>query len=391
MGRPVNYSPIYASRFIYGINWFSIVPGYIILKHDLSLSSFYIGLLASSFFIGLMPFQFIGGILASKFGAKNISIIGLLLIGVFTVTCAIPISISTLIFSRILVGIGSAMFSSPALSIISGGSGDISNSGRIGLYNAAFGAGSGTGILGWTFLDSYLGYEISMLISGIIALAMIPGMLFIKSSSIFKDANINSGEIIKIVSEKRRWMLGLSVGIAALAEAIVGQLFIYYAEIDGIIGAYAAGLTVAVFFLSGIIGGIIWGRLMMRMDNHFLLFMSSGIISSLCFLMIAFVYKPYLLILIVIIMGIFSAGLLSIAYNMIFSISKNNSMLSFSLGFNNFIQKTIAIASPVVFIYIAVQYNYKYAWFIFGLIALAFLLLYPGIWERKKFSIKYTQ
>lgn len=59
--------PVYASRLIYGINWFAIAPAFIMIESQLHLSELEIGFVATSFFAGLMPFQFIGGILARGF------------------------------------------------------------------------------------------------------------------------------------------------------------------------------------------------------------------------------------------------------------------------------------------------------------------------------------
>ena len=73
--------PVYASRLIYGINWFAITPAFILIESQLHLSELEIGFIATSFFAGLMPFQFIGGILASRVSPRYIAITGLFIIG----------------------------------------------------------------------------------------------------------------------------------------------------------------------------------------------------------------------------------------------------------------------------------------------------------------------
>lgn len=239
--------PVYASRLIYGINWFAIAPAFILIENQLQLSELEIGIVATSFFIGLMPFQFIGGILASRISPRHIAVAGLFIIGLFSILTGESQNFAEMFITHMSVGIGSAMFSSPALALLTRGNHSQMVSRRTGMYNALFGIGSGIGITGWIIIDSITGWRISMFISGILALAVIPFMLLFKEESVTVNKSGDfSVNFRKIIMNKYRWMLGFSAGIGALSETVIGQMFVYYSEKTRIMSQLYSGITVSI-------------------------------------------------------------------------------------------------------------------------------------------------
>lgn len=223
--------PVYTSRLIYGITWFAIAPAFILIESQLQLSELEIGFVATSFFIGLMPFQFIGGIFASRISPRHIAVAGLFIIGLFSILTGESQNFAETFITHMSVGIGSAMFSSPALALLTRGNDSKTVSRRTGMYNALFGIGSGIGITGWIIIDSITGWRISMFISGILALAVISFMLHFKEESVTVNKSGDfSVNFKKIIMNKYRWMLGFSAGIGALSETVIGQMFVYYSE-----------------------------------------------------------------------------------------------------------------------------------------------------------------
>ncbi|WMT51035.1 MAG: MFS transporter [Ferroplasma sp.] len=381
--------PVYASRLIYGINWFAITPAFILIESQLHLSELEIGFVATSFFAGLMPFQFIGGILASRISPRFIVIIGLFLIGLFSILTGESENFLEIFMSHMSVGIGSALFSSPALALLSDGQDSRTVSRRTGIYNALFGIGSGIGITGWIIIDSITGWRISMFISGILALAVIPFMFRFTESNgtVYKSRDVPV-TFKKIIMNKYRWMLGFSAGIGALSETVIGQMFVYYSEKTKIMSPLDSGITVSIYFIMGIFGGYLYGRHFGMSHHKTFIYVFTAIVTSLLFISIPAVSNLYILTGVVWIIGALTVALLTMLYYTVMSIDRNSRSMSFSLGFNNFMQKIIAVASPALFVYIALNANYSYSWYILGISGLILVFLYPGIY--KNFNITGT-
>ena len=374
--------PVYTSRLIYGITWFAIAPAFILIESQLQLSELEIGFVATSFFIGLMPFQFIGGIFASRISPRHIAVAGLFIIGLFSILTGESQNFAETFITHMSVGIGSAMFSSPALALLTRGNHSQMVSRRTGMYNALFGIGSGIGITGWIIIDSITGWRISMFISGILALAVIPFMLLFKEESVTVNKSGDfSVNFRKIIMNKYRWMLGFSAGIGALSETVIGQMFVYYSEKTRIMSQLYSGITVSIYFIMGIFGGYLYGRYFGMADHKTLIYVYTGITASLLFISIPFVSNIYILIATVWIIGILTVAMLTMVYYTVMSMERNNRTVSFSLGFNNFMQKIIAVVSPALFVYIALNINYAYSWYILGVSGLIMVFLYPKLYK----------
>lgn len=244
-----------------------------------------------------------------------------------------------------------------------------------------FGIGSGIGITGWIFLDSFTGWRISMFIAGALALAVIPFMLL----SMEKTTTGNKVDLPvnfwKIISNKYRWMLGFSAGIGALSETIIGQMFVYYSEKTHIMSQLDSGVTVSVYFIMGIFGGYLYGKYFGISSHKTFVYVSTAIVTSLLFISIPLIGNLYILTGIIWIIGALTVAVLTMLYYIVLSIEKNNRGTSFSLGFNNFMQKIIAVASPALFVYIALNINYSYSWYILGISGMIMVFLYPGLYK----------
>ena len=368
---------IYASRGIYGMNWFSIAPGLPYIISGLGMTTVQGGLVATSFYLGIIPFQVLGGVLSSRFGNSIISISGMAILGIFTVLSSAAHNFSTLFAWRFLAGSGSAMFSSPALAFLS--SLDIRRAltMRVGLYNAAFSIGSAFGIVFFTFTDATIGWRTTFLVAGLLALASVPIMAITAMSITTSHApQINEGYRISD-SARGVWRFSLSAAIAVLAEAIIGQVFILYAERHAQLGGYLSGAIVTAFMLVGFMGGIIWGKYFRRSGTRNSMFVSTVSLLSATFFLIPLLKTFASLLVIVSLDGVLTAAILSMTYSRVIESAAGTEKIGLALGLNNFLQKVIAFGSPALFILIGVNYGYGISWIFFGVAGLACLLAYP--------------
>ncbi len=116
-------------------------------------------------------------------------------------------------------------------------------------------------------------------------------------------------------------------------------------------------------------------------DHKTLIYVYTGITASLLFKSIPFVSNIYILIATVWIIGILTVAMLTMVYYTVMSMERNNRTVSFSLGFNNFMQKIIEVVSPALFVYIALNMNYEDSWYILGISGLIMVFLYPELYK----------
>ncbi len=112
---------VLTSRIIYTINWFNIAPllgqfGRIALDLKVDLPAQ--GLLTSSFLLGAGIFQIPAGIVSARWGVKNTSQLGMLILSLSGIGEGLSLGFSTLLVSRFLLGLGAALFFAPAIGIL---------------------------------------------------------------------------------------------------------------------------------------------------------------------------------------------------------------------------------------------------------------------------------
>ncbi len=368
---------IYASRGIYGMNWFSIAPGLPYIITGLGITTVEGGLVATSFYLGIIPFQVVGGVISSKFGNAVVSISGMAMLGIFTLLSSLAHDFTFLFTWRFLAGSGSALFSSPALAFLSSLENRRSLTMRVGLYNAAFSIGSALGIVLFTITDAILGWRTTFLISGSLALVSVP-FLAISAMGITTSPVFRAGGSYGLSdSVMGVWRFSLAAAIAVLSEAIIGQVFILYSESHAHLSGYLSGIIVTTYMLVGFAGGIIWGRYFMKSGNRNPMFISTVSVLSITFFMIPFLKTFSSLLVALSVDGILTAAILSMTYSRVIEGAASKQRVALALGFNNFLQKVIAFGSPALFIMIGVNYGYGISWDFFGVAGLVCLLAYP--------------
>src|SRR5438270_12569143 len=73
-------SSVLTSRVIYTINWFNIAPALVLISADFQLGPVALGILTASFLVGAGVFQIPAGIASARWGPKNTSQLGMLVL-----------------------------------------------------------------------------------------------------------------------------------------------------------------------------------------------------------------------------------------------------------------------------------------------------------------------
>lgn len=378
-------SSVNIARAIYALNWFDIAPGLIYISKGLNLRIVELGIATTSFYIGLASFQLVGGAFASRIGAKKVAFIGLMILGFGGIFSGLSLNLSELVISRFVAGLGSALFFSPGLSIIRDISPPESYGLQIGIYNGSFNLGGAVGAFGWVFVDKAIGWQIGLMVGGLLALGMaienyivLLGTKEIKAES--KGFAVKMGSIIK---SKTLWLISIGTIVAMFSETITGQFIVYYSEDFLRMNSYQSGLIDFVFLLFGFVGGIIGGRILTRTERRVQVVYLVLLLSGLGFIAIPFATSFLLLFALSIVLGFVTVSGFSILYIFASRYTADRTMLPFSLSFVNFIQIAIGSISPIAFTLLTEKLGDVYGWVILGVIGLA---LIPLLWRMPTFK-----
>src|SRR5205809_2271492 len=167
---------VLTSRIIYTINWFNIAPllgatGLIAVALNVDLPSQ--GLLTSSFLLGAGIFQIPAGIIAARWGLKNTSQLGMLILSFSGIGEGLSPNFPTLLVSRFLLGLGAALFFAPAIGILTPLFKPEEEGFVLGLYNSCFNIGGALGLFGWVLVTDFLGWRGGLVLGGLIGVVSV--------------------------------------------------------------------------------------------------------------------------------------------------------------------------------------------------------------------------
>lgn len=374
---PFQIGTINLARAVYALNWFNIAPGLADIASSLNLKIVDLGVITTGFYIGLAPFQIAGGVIASKIGNRITSFMGLLILGSFVIVSGLSNSLIELFIARLFEGIGSSLFFSPALGMLSEIVPDNTRSFHIGLFNGSFNIGGGIGILGWTYLDSVYSWRFPLELAGMIMIAvavlnfiMVSGIPQSHKSQVPLSKRVNIAIRTKIL-----WILPLAALVGILAETITGQLFVYYAEVHLDMASSLASILGTAFLLFGFAGGTIGGYLYGRSSRKNSIFVGSMVLTGLMVILIPFFSDFIILLAVMAVLGIMTVAVLSILYVKVVEVTTDKSMVSFNLSFINFVQNVFGSLSPFFFTVLVLYYGYGFSWFTIGFSGIVLILL----------------
>ena len=380
------YVTVYISRFVYGLNWFSTSTTLPYISDSLHLDPLEAGFIGTAFYLGLIPFQIIGGSLESIFGARKTAIFGLIIMGLFSILSACSSSFIQISIFRFMTGSGAAMFSSPALALLEGIKINKRRTSMTGLYNASFGVGSGIGILLGIVFSSRSGWENLLIIDGSLGI----GLALIMYITSIKVANVPQFTDKLPVKAKRFfssriYFISISAAISTIAEAVIGQEFVYYSSIQYSLKTVYAAIIVASFMLTGLAGGTLMIRNIHRSLHQIRYYSILILVEIFLFFLMPFAFSFVSALVLISIMGILTSACLSITYSLVIE-SVKGSDPSLYLGLNNFLQKIISFSTPALFIFIGTIYSFQLSWYILGITGFILFLIYI-VKGRNEFSL----
>src|SRR5690348_1671922 len=204
---------VLTSRVIYTINWFNIAPllgatGLLAVGLNIDLPSQ--GLLTSSFLLGAGIFQIPAGIVSARWGPKNTSQLGMLILSLSGVGEGLSLNFPVLLVSRFLLGLGAALFFAPAIGILTPLFKPEEEGFVLGLYNSCFNIGGAIGLFGWVLVTDLLGWRDGLILGGLIGIVSVAiGQIVIPGD---KKPDPALRKSMRLVFKSRNiWLLGFGV------------------------------------------------------------------------------------------------------------------------------------------------------------------------------------
>jgi len=368
--RIINISSIILSRTFYALNWYNISPLYSFIALSLSMSFGELGLVPAFFLLGAGIFQIPAGIISYKIGPKTTAMLGMYILSLFTILSAFSWNLYSLLFFRFMVGVGAAMYFSPAIGILKNLFSKSRSGLAMGFYNAAFNLGAGIGIILWGPIALYLGWNFSLVIGGLISL-----IITVENHIVLPD--YRSREKVSIRStllNKNIIFLALSLGGFWGSYFATAQFLDTYLQKIGYSVAFA-GTVSSLILLFGTIGGPIGGYISDRINKRKIILYVFTILTSIIISSMA-ISNIYLITFLSILLGILSVGIFSVLYAVPVDLEEiPEDLIPLSIGMINSIQISIGALAPYIFTNISHEFSFQYGWLFLGIYVIIFLPL----------------
>jgi MFS family permease len=337
-----------------------------------------LGIILGTFLVGVGIFQIPAGFAAMHWGARKVSLAGLLVMGVACVASAFSPTWEWLAGLRFFAGVGAAFFFSPALSLIAsyyptGARGPV-----IGLYNGSFSIGGAIGLSGGVLIGQEFGWPTALLIGGIAMLGttgigwlLLPR--FREEEALRTLAALWSGSR-GILRSRSIWALSLGLVGFWAAIYVVAQYFVEYASVDhpawgGIVAGSLGGLVIILSFPGGPVGG--W--LAERGHERRALMILFGVVTGILVLLIPFT-PLWALWPLCAALGFFDGMVFAILYLVPSYLPESRGHgLALGVALVNSVQVLIGSGISILFGVLAATEGYFRSWVLLGVLTIVLL------------------
>jgi len=279
--RWVVLASVLSSRVVYTINWFNISPALVSIRQELRIDDPSIGLLTSSFLLGAGIFQIPAGIMSARWGPKNTSQLGMLILSLSGIGEGLSPNFPILFLSRFLLGLGAALFFAPAIGVLTPLFKREEEGFVLGLYNSMFNVGGGLGLFAWAVLIQAWNWRISLILGGMIGLVLVA----VGQSALPKDKVVLEVRGSMRLALRSRNIRLISFGIIGVWGGIftTSQLLPTFLKDVYKVPTDQGGLIASLIMFAAILGGPVGGRLSdrLRQRKNFMLLPGFGVALGL--------------------------------------------------------------------------------------------------------------
>ena len=362
------------ARIIYAINWFNIGSLFTFISKEFNQDVSYLGQLSGFFLLGIGLFQIPGGLFATKFGSRRSAILGILLSSIAVIISSLTTQIAVFVILRFIVGLGMAFFFSAGVTLITTYLGKRSEGTGIGLLNSFQAIGGIIGIFGWILVAEVLGWRLSLMMSGILGVAIGLMMIFLLPGETQVRTTISISLLRKLLFSRYLLSLGVILTATQLAWGLTVSFFVFYLIDRMKISPEFAGIISSIPLIVYVFTSPITGKIYDKSNNSKWLLLIFSIMLGISIMMNS-LDNLTAVILSAIFVGFFATGGFTIIYAITRKIesttlTQGQEYATLNVSWINGISLMGISWVPVVFSLIINQAGYSIAWFIGGAITL---------------------
>jgi MFS family permease len=373
------YTSLFFSRTIYAVNWYNIAALFAFIAYDFNLNVSGLGIATACLYVGVGLFQVPGGIIAAKYGSRNTAIIGVLIASIAVTLTAFTAEFYQLVLLRFIVGVGSALFFAPGVTLIARTFRRDSQGFGVGTFQSAYYVGGVLGLFAWSVLAEMIGWRFSLITSGLLGLLGCL-LIFVKvpKDELRSDFVVKGEDLRKILSN--RWLVLLSLELFAFGSGtfIISSFMVYYLEQALHLSPSLAGIIGSLTPLCAMASSPLCGMLYAKTKNARLLLFSLGVLLAFAVALDAIVGVAFAIVSAILAgfgSGAFTVGYLAARDSMAASAEYE----SVAVSWVNTIQMLAGFLSPIVFSLLVLSFGYGFSWLASGVYTLVLIsmILYP--------------
>jgi MFS family permease len=362
------------ARIIYAINWFNIGSLFTFISKEFNQDVSYLGQLSGFFLLGIGLFLIPGGLFATKFGSRRSAILGILLSSIAVIISSLTTQIAVFVILRFIVGLGMAFFFSAGVTLITTYLGKQSEGTGIGLLNSFQAIGGIIGIFGWILVAEVLGWRLSLIMSGILGVAIGLTMIFLLPVETQVRTTISISLLRKLLFSRYLVSLGVILTATQLAWGLTVSFFVFYLIDRMKISPEFAGIISSIPLIVYVFTSPITGKIYDKSNNSKWLLLIFSIMLGISIMMNS-IDNLTAVILSAIFVGFFVTGGFTIIYAITRKIesttlTQGQEYATLKVSWINGISLMGISWVPVVFSLIINQAGYSIAWLIGGAITL---------------------
>lgn len=366
------------ARTIYSLNWYTLSPGLTQVEEGFHASLQSLGILESAFAAGAAIFQIPAAYAAARWNAKLLAVLGLSVMALSNTLSSFTPNLALLEVLRFTLGLGAAMFFSPAVILVA----PLFRSDRqglaLGLYNSAFNLGGSIALLGWVYIVTSFGWRLGILFG---AVPLVPAAALVMSIVRHSEKDFGRVEyspheaVIGVLRNRQIWYMGAGLlGLWSSSYAISQFLPFFEVKVN-LLDPTSAGLLAALSLLVPIPASLLGGWLSDRLRNRKAFLLYPTILFGIGTALIGYVGFGTSLVLLSL-LGLFQAFAFVAMYAAPFQMNELAiEQKTISISMMNSIQILGAFALPILFADSAANLGYTNAWIIAGLFTLVFVPL----------------
>ncbi len=360
---------VLSSRIVYTVNWFNISPALPFIASELRIDQPSIGVLTSSFLLGAGIFQIPAGVLSARWGPRNTSQLGMLVLSVSGIGEGLSPNFPVLFMSRFLLGLGAALFFAPAIGVLTPLFKAEEEGFVLGLYNAMFNVGGGLGLFAWALLIQVWNWRLGLVLGGVMGLVLVgAGQLVLPRDQVGRQ---RPGSM-RLTFKNRNIML-IAFGIVGIWGGVftTSQLLPKFLNDVYQVPTGQAGLIASLIMFSAIFGGPIGGRLSDRVRRRkiFILLPGFGVALGLALIGPS---QPYQLWFLIPAIGFLDAMVFSAQYASASQYPEvGHEYAPLAISVMNSAQILGSFGIPIAFALL----GYSLGWYFLGALAAALLIM----------------